>query len=131
SPPSRLAGSRSRARSSLVMSMAGGVISGARRQQRWRPLNPPANRCSHLKHAKPRGSTAAHWLQTAVRMTRTLAISAIALALAGGAGSSAGEEDTLVFEGDGGKADSVRPYGSFERELAEGEAGLTHLTLNE
>lgn len=64
-------------------------------------------------------------------MTRTLAISAIALALASGACISAGEEDTLVFEADGGKADSVRPYGSFERELAEGEAGLTHLTLNE
>ena len=40
-------------------------------------------------------------------------------------------DDDLIFEEDGGKADSTRPVGTFQRELPAGEAGFTRLTLNE
>ena len=64
-------------------------------------------------------------------MTKTAAaLAALVLALAGPACTSSPDDD-LTFETDGGKADSVRPYGHFERSLAEGEAGFTLLDLRE
>ncbi|CAN5875303.1 hypothetical protein BH11MYX2_BH11MYX2_34230 [soil metagenome] len=66
-------------------------------------------------------------------MTKSLAISALLLALAGGACTSASEEGDLQFDSNDGKADVARPYGTFHRTLAAGEdkEGWTSLTLRE
>jgi inhibitor of cysteine peptidase len=62
-------------------------------------------------------------------MTKTLALSAIALAFVGACTGS--EEENLEFVNDGGKTDVVRPLGTWERELVGNDAGFTHLSLNE
>lgn len=63
-------------------------------------------------------------------MTKTLALSALALAFVGGcAGNS--EDDQLQFEDDGGKTDVVRPFGKWTRMLAQDAAGFTLLDLRE
>jgi inhibitor of cysteine peptidase len=63
-------------------------------------------------------------------MTKTMALPAIALALVSAcAGSS--EDDSLKLEEDGGKTDVVRPFGTWERTLAQDEAGFTYLDLRE
>jgi predicted secreted protein len=63
-------------------------------------------------------------------MKTAAALSALVLAVAAPACTSSPDDD-LTFETDGGKADSVRPYGHFERALAEGDYGFTLLDLRE
>jgi predicted secreted protein len=63
-------------------------------------------------------------------MIRTIALTC-SLVFAGMACSSSPDDD-LVFEVDGGKEDGlVRPWGTWERQLADGEGGFYKLELND
>jgi predicted secreted protein len=66
-------------------------------------------------------------------MIKTAAFTAIVLAFAGvsGACTSTSDDDELVYEDGADKADVVRPYGTFGRELPSIEGGFIRLTLNE
>ncbi|HVK85458.1 MAG TPA: protease inhibitor I42 family protein [Kofleriaceae bacterium] len=66
-------------------------------------------------------------------MNKTAAFTAIVLAFAGvsGACTSASDAEELIYEDGADKADVVRPYGTFARELPSIEGGLVQLTLNE
>jgi inhibitor of cysteine peptidase len=62
-------------------------------------------------------------------MLRTLLLSVVLL-LATNACTESEQDDDLVLEDDGGKADVARPYGTFHRALGADE-GFTELTINE
>lgn len=63
-------------------------------------------------------------------MLKTLAI-ALALSFSATACTSIPDEPELQFEDDAAKADVVRPYGTFHRDLGDDEQGFTLLKLNE
>lgn len=65
-----------------------------------------------------------------IMMKTAAALSALVLAFAV-PGCTGSPDDDLTFETDGGKADSVRPYGHFERAFAQGEDGYSLLELRE
>lgn len=63
-------------------------------------------------------------------MKTAAAFASLILAFAVPACTSSPDDD-LTYETDGGKEDAARPFGHFERELANGDAGFTMLDLRE